>query len=177
MVATNYFQYQEAGTKYKEKVNDLQNYFRLESNSCASRFEPLGIDADGRIYYLPSSLGPFRGKKDRLPSPYERLSFRKWGWFIAVYGKPGTQIQDIELDEINADPDNKDELREEGWWGFSDVSEIRKLSKWLTSRPEIEDAEVTADGGSKSVDTKSLAKKIAEFADFIDWRLKRSTNK
>ncbi|GJJ06394.1 hypothetical protein Clacol_000585 [Clathrus columnatus] len=173
-------QYQEAEKRYKERIRDLQSYFRVEINSCASRFEPLGVDTDGRVYYLPSSLGPFRGKKDRLPSDKERLGFRRWGWFIAVYGKPGTQIQHFGCD-YSDDVDTNVKLREEGWWGFADVSEIRKLSKWLLSRAETEDEGVAPTTVGKLSPAprsqlnrmKTLAKAINEFADFIDWRLQR----
>lgn len=179
---TVHLQYKEAETRHKKNVADLRNYFRLETNSCTSRFEPLGVDPDGRIYYSPSSIGPYRGKKDRLPTANERLGFRKWGWFIVVYGKPGTQIQNLETE--NPDTTEKPETiarSREGWWGFSDVSELRKLSNWLTNHFEEKIAGATTEEGAQPKaplnPTKQLAKAINEFADFIDWRLKRSTSK
>ena len=101
-------------------------------DSCASRFTALGYDFDGRTYYTLSACGPQRGKKERLPSEGERSSMKRWGWFVAVWGKPGS------VQEKGEDAMVEDDPNAERWWGFADVQEMRKLSKWLTYRDEAD---------------------------------------
>ena len=140
-------QFRNAETEHKAIVAHIQNSHKPEIDSCASRFMSLGRDSDGRIYYALSASGPQRGKKERLPTESEQLAMKRWGWFIAVYGKPGTVIQHGS-DAMDEDED-EDEPSEERWWGFADVKEMRKLSKWLAYCAE---ADISTDIG----DTKPI---------------------
>jgi hypothetical protein len=124
---------------------------------CASRFTSLGSDAEGRTYYALSASGPQRGKKERLPSEGDRFAMRRWGWFIAVYGTPGTVIQPGSEDDIEEDEDeDEDRSKTARWWGFVGVEEMRKLSKWLAYCAEA-DASSSLVNGTKSTESSTDA--------------------
>lgn len=122
-------QFQNAEAEHKAIVADIRNYHKPEMDWCGSRFTRLGCDTEGRLYYALSASGPHRGKKERLPSEAERSTMKRWGWFIAVFGKPGTVIQHESEDDM--DEDSEDDPNGERWWGFAGIEDMRKLSKWL----------------------------------------------
>lgn len=165
-------------------------------DACSCRFAPLGCDMDGRTYYILSSSGPRKGKKDCLPSNTECAGMRRWGWFVAVYGRPGTMAQLPEDDHMETDSElaSDNDRNMPRWWGFASVDEMRKLSKWLVYRAELQssrseaspplsafnrsltplsqhEGETTSTKTDPTCGTKSLAKSIMIFADFIEWRL------
>lgn len=182
-------------------------------DSCSSRFVPLGCDKQGRIYYALSASGPQKGKKDRIPSDNERATMRRWGWFLAVYGKSGTVVKPLGSDDTDVDSDEEEDVEGDRWWGFADADEMRKLSKWIAYEAEtkggastdstpqtsnatsdravsparsltpLSDLEEELDSKAENEarvprpsKLKELAKSIMEFAEFIDWRLKRDAN-
>ncbi|KAF8513152.1 hypothetical protein BU17DRAFT_53535 [Hysterangium stoloniferum] len=120
--------FRAAEAVHKETISNLQNQHRAEMDLCTSRFMPVGFDMDGRTYYILSASGPQRGKKDRLLSEGERTEMKKWGWFIAVFGQPGSIVEGVNEDDNNG--------HEERWWGFATVKEMRQLSKWLAYSAE-----------------------------------------
>ncbi|KZS98679.1 hypothetical protein SISNIDRAFT_481388 [Sistotremastrum niveocremeum HHB9708] len=90
----------------------------------APRFRRLGIDLDDRVYYALSA-----SESKKLPKDEDRAHFRKWAWFVAVWGKrPGS----LEFDE-DGDP------IEDQWWGFYEPKQIRKLSRWVGWTGEMRD--------------------------------------
>lgn len=111
---------------------------------------------DGRTYYALSASGPRRGKKERLPGEGERP--KKWAWFISVWGKPGTIVhrdeESMDVDEEDAPPNT------ERWWTFTDVHEMRQLSKWLTFR-----ADADMSGEDTVVATSMLAGEMTRVTD------------
>lgn len=162
---------------------NLRHLLKAEMDACSSRFMPLGCDIDGRTYYILSASGPHQGKKDRVPSEAERSGMRKWSWFIAVYGRPGTIIAETNPDDVETDSGDGDPNANR-WWGFVNVEDMRKLSKWLAQRGETEPpaspshslttlSEQEADERMGTLSgMKYLARSIMEFADFVEWRLK-----
>jgi hypothetical protein len=133
-------------------VAQIQNSHKPEMDRCAPRFTSLGCDTDGRTYYALSASGPQRGKKERLPGEGERYALKRWGWFIAVFGKPGTTIQrgpDDDKDVV----ESRNESSSDRWWGFADVEEMRKLSAWLAYRAESD----IATEGKKSTGSSTIA--------------------
>lgn len=74
---------------------------------------------------------------------------RKWGWFLAVWGrvekplKKGKETKNSRKDDMSSDKENA-----EGWWGFSDPLEIKNLAKWIAAKEEL-DVKKTSDGFSK----------------------------
>ena len=113
----------------------------------------LGSDTDGRTYYALSASGPQRGKKERLPSESERFGMKRWGWFLAVYGKPGTVVQHGSEDDM----EDEDKPNVERWWGFADVEEMRKLSKWLAYRAEVDISDNVVDGTKSNKSSREAA--------------------
>ncbi|KAF8578019.1 hypothetical protein K439DRAFT_1621662 [Ramaria rubella] len=233
----NAWKFRKAESEHKAIVSNIQNSYKPEMDCSASRFASLGCDTDGRTYYALSASGPQRGKKERLPSEGERSSLKRWGWFVAVFGKAGTVVgrktEDVTEDEGDCE-ENKDPNAER-WWGFEDVGQMRSLSKWLAYCAEVnfpgsigKDANSSSSGSGTATSTlisslshntggvlsdncsvsptsdlflnemdvdrdeqdlhesdmsqpatalgmKSLAKAVLDFAEFVDWRLKRES--
>ncbi|KAF8495866.1 hypothetical protein JB92DRAFT_2992147 [Gautieria morchelliformis] len=147
--------FRNAEAQHKSIIAYIQNSHRAEMDCSASRFTSLGCDAEGRTYYALSASGPQRGKKERLPSESERFAMRRWGWFIAVYGKPGTVIQPGSEDDIEEDED-EGESKTARWWGFVDVEEMRKLSKWVAYCAEANTPNSIV-SGTKSTDATATS--------------------
>lgn len=84
-----------------------------------------------------------------MPTKEERGAMRKWGWFLAVWGrvekplKKGKETKNSRKDDMSSDKENA-----EGWWGFSDPLEIKNLAKWIAAKEEL-DVKKTSDGFSK----------------------------
>lgn len=141
-------------------MTQIQNSHKPEMDWCAPRFTSLGCDTDGRTYYTLSASGPQKGKKERLPGEGERFALKRWGWFVAVFGKPGSVVQHGSGDDADGDENGDDESNSERWWGFADVEEMRKLSKWLAYRAEADTA-TNSGAGEKSTDSSALASATA----------------
>lgn len=77
---------------------------------------------------------------------------RKWGWFLAVWGrveKPLKKGKETKNSRKDIDDDmSSDKENAEGWWGFSDPLEIKNLAKWIAAKEEL-DVKKTSDGFSK----------------------------
>ncbi|OCB90427.1 hypothetical protein A7U60_g2348 [Sanghuangporus baumii] len=176
--------YRAALAKHKDKLAALGYAHLLELQGAAPRFGPLGRDSQGRVYYASSA---FRRKdkraKAKVPDEEEREEMKKWGWFLAIWGR-GAILE-----------------REERWWGFYDPAEIRQLAKWLAAAEGVdgkdsafecfgevkvkrEDANNFASGGSGSdgeinfgqgpptqAQVKALVKSLNEYADLLEWRI------
>jgi hypothetical protein len=108
---------------------------------CAPRFRPLGIDLEGRVYYVLSPLNSRRRIREE-----DRVNFRKWSTFLLVWGVPGTHLKpvsdhsDSEEEDENGEKLEKPDQREEQWWGFYDTKDIRKLAAWLQFKGDYRDA-------------------------------------
>lgn len=76
---------------------------------------------------------------------------RKWGWFLAVWGrveKPLKKGKETKNSRKDIDDDmSSDEENAEGWWGFSDPMEIKNLAKWIAAKEEL-DVKKSSDGFS-----------------------------
>src|ERR1700749_1701122 len=104
----------------------------------APRFRPLGIDLDGRVYYALSPLNSKRRIREE-----DRVNFRKWSTFLLIWGKPGTFLKPVSEPSLDSDGEEdeseKCDPREEQWWGFYDIKEIRKLASWLQFQGDLRD--------------------------------------
>jgi hypothetical protein len=104
----------------------------------APRFRQAGVDLDGRVYYVLSPINSKRRIREE-----DRTSFKKWSCLVCVWGKRGTVVKEPPKEESDSDSDSDEEEtpeREQQWWGFHDVKEIRKLAKWLQWRGDLRDA-------------------------------------
>lgn len=76
---------------------------------------------------------------------------RKWGWFLAVWGrveKPLKKGKETKNSRKDIDDDmSSDKEDAEGWWGFSDPMEIKNLAKWIAAKEEL-DVKKSSDGFS-----------------------------
>lgn len=76
-----------------------------------------------------------------IVSADERSALRRWGWFVAVWGKKpaGGLMPDDDEDEDND---------VERWWGLWQPDEIRKLADWIAIRNGIAGERHPTDGDS-----------------------------
>jgi hypothetical protein len=162
------------------------------------RYEPLGVDHEGRTYHAlshPQAGGKGLGANKGL-SQSERNRLANWAYFVFVWGR---WPADAPLED-GTDQDDK-----ELWWAFNEAGAIRQLSNWLLStvlaREEVSgqistgDAAQEISGISTDKDTKdqqivgksggpdkpttesqavlrtrALCKGLSDFADFLDVR-------
>ena len=122
---------------------------RVISYAYALRFAPLGSDHEGRIYFAltPSVTerevaaallagdmtkgGKAQGRA--VVSTDERSALRRWGWFIAVWGK-----KPIDGFVPVVDDDDDDDVEDvERWWGIWQPDEIRRLADWIAIKNGI----------------------------------------
>jgi hypothetical protein len=123
-------------------LSALEQAQRVALHAHASRFAPLGLDHEGRIYVAltPSvaereaALALLAGDTSKggkahgraIVSADERSAMRRWGWFVAVWGKkPADGLTPAGEDE---------DLEVERWWGLWQPAEIRKLAYWIAVR-------------------------------------------
>ncbi|TDL24250.1 hypothetical protein BD410DRAFT_786359 [Rickenella mellea] len=129
--------YKASYKRHKTTLENLEHANERKLQSNAPRFQPLGKDADGRIYYVSSAHTP-----KKVPAADDRASMKKWSWFLAVWGrrkaeddpetsKAGSRGTDSAANDDGDEGDQDD--NEARWWGFSDPMEIKKLAKWLAS--------------------------------------------
>jgi len=136
--------------------------------SISSRFQPLGSDYDGRTYYALSHP-PLPSKKPSLP---DRARFANLAYCVFVWGRKPQ-------DALLANGEDDDDV--EGWWGFGEADDIRRLAKWRSYcivRKAYDST--TVDSSLSSVlepavapsdaQMKELVKGLEEFADFLDVR-------
>ncbi|KAF9010643.1 hypothetical protein BDQ17DRAFT_1322452 [Cyathus striatus] len=91
---------------HKLQLLNFENALKVLMPGFAPRFQPLGRDTEGRVYYaltpgvgereaaleflVNSLMDPKQKaktkKKDRVLSPEERSEMREWSWFLAVWG-------------------------------------------------------------------------------------------
>lgn len=125
------------------------------------RISPLGRDIEGRVYWaltpgmneredaldLLQSYSQGRSHKSRsrrkplVPSEEDRSAFRKWSWFVAVWGKkPPAAERTLVEDEDDSEVEEGDDDDDEQWWGFWEPEEIMKLASWVHFKAGLEDA-------------------------------------
>ncbi|KAI9510943.1 hypothetical protein F5148DRAFT_975965 [Russula earlei] len=134
-----------ARMEYKQRLNALEQAQRVVLHVYAPRFAPLGTDHEGRIYFaLTPSVAEreaagallagdiIKGGKAQgraIVSTDERSTMRRWGWFVAVWGKkPADGL-------LPEDDDDDDDV--ERWWGIWQPDEIRRLADWIAIRNGI----------------------------------------
>ncbi|KAJ8587446.1 hypothetical protein M405DRAFT_934681 [Rhizopogon salebrosus TDB-379] len=154
-------------------------------SSYAQRIAPLGRDKEGRVYWaLTPGRGERDASRDYLtsnveveqqdegskakskttksksawtpPSLSERVSHKRWSWFVAVWGvrprleerrdppkdeddsEDNSSESESESEPEEEDQENKTRRRKNktdperpGWYAFSDPSEIFKLAEWV----------------------------------------------
>ncbi|KAH9985808.1 hypothetical protein BJV74DRAFT_846358 [Russula compacta] len=148
-----------ARTEYKRSLSSLEHAQRVTLHAYAPRFAPLGTDHEGRIYFAltPSvaereaALALLAGDTTKggkaqgraIVSADERGAMRRWGWFVAVWGKKPV---DGLVPEGEDDNDEDDDA--ERWWGFCQPDEIRRLADWIAMKNGI------AADGKKRLATK-----------------------
>ncbi|KAL0577031.1 hypothetical protein V5O48_004965 [Marasmius crinis-equi] len=182
----------EDRTIHKDAVQGLENALKVVLPACAPRFQPLGTDHDGRVYWalspgvrdrefakslIAAASAPATSKKVRKPirrpkSAEERAMFKAWSWFLAVSGK---RPSDADVDGGESD---------EEWWVFWEPEEVKKLAGWISGRngldvkgedaAEAAGATVTATGGSnvRNQHLKTLVKNLQEYSTTLEWRCK-----
>ena len=65
-----------------------------------------------------------------IVSADERSTMRRWGWFVAVWGKkPADGLVPASEDDDDDDDEESDDV--ERWWGLWQADEIRKLADWI----------------------------------------------
>ncbi|KDQ21762.1 hypothetical protein BOTBODRAFT_168974 [Botryobasidium botryosum FD-172 SS1] len=160
-------QHRKAETEHKLTLNRLQLKHSRKLQSLQPRFSPLGADVDGNVYYALS----YPSKKQLKVPPFEeRDSFTRFSWFIFAWGKAGQHGVQGDFRQY--------------WWGFYEVKEIKKLSKWIESRAnEVHQEEADPKPGDpsraeKRVETatpppspaeiKALCKRLDEFTIFLE---------
>lgn len=130
---------------HKQILQDLEYAHRIAQYECIPRFNELGRDHEGRIYYaltpgpverdaagqlLAGGDGRVKFTKRRGPVTLEeRKGMQKWSWFVGVWGrKPEGAIiaKSEDEDEDQTTGDDRDT-----WWGFWDPQEIKKVAEWI----------------------------------------------
>ena len=127
-------------------------------HACAPRFAPLGVDHEGRIYFAltPSVAereaaaallagdttkgGKAQGRA--IVSTDERNTLRRWGWFIAIWGKK--PVDGL----VPEDEDEEDIDDVERWWGIWQPDEIRRLADWIAIKDGITEGKGLATKGN-----------------------------
>ena len=103
------------------------------------RFQPLGRDAQGRIYYISTT---YKGKKE--PTAEERASLKKWSWFLAVWCRISGTESEMDVD-TESDEEGEERFKRDGrWWCLSDPKEIRKLARWINATELLNDKVTTS---------------------------------
>ena len=91
------------------------------------------------------------GKAHRraIISSYERSAMRRWGWFIAIWGrKPADGILPPSNDDTDDDDEDDEDMDNERWWGLWQSDEIRKLADWIAIKNELTALDTPAESGS-----------------------------
>ena len=147
-----------ARMEYRRSLSALEQAQRVTLHACAPRFAPLGTDHGGRIYFAlspsvaereaavallagdTSKGGKAQGRA--IVSTDERSALRRWGWFVAVWGKkPGDGL---------VPEDDDDDVDVERWWGIWQPDEIRRLADWIAIKNGIaEEKCLTIKGDSR----------------------------
>jgi len=130
----------------KRSLSVLEQAQRVALHAYALRFAPLGADHEGRVYFAltPSMAereaaaallagdmtkgGKAQGRA--IVSTDERRAMRRWGWFVAVWGKKPTEG----LLPEDYDDDDDDVER---WWGIWQPDELRRLADWIAIKNAI----------------------------------------
>ncbi|KAH9963838.1 hypothetical protein BC827DRAFT_1118264, partial [Russula dissimulans] len=140
-----------ARMEYKRSLSALEQAQRVALHAYAPRFAPLGTDHEGRVYFaLTPSMAEreaaaallagdtIKGGKAQgraIVSSDERRAMRRWGWFIAVWGKK--PADGLLPDDYNDDDDDNDDDDVARWWGIWQPDEIRKLADWIAIKNGI----------------------------------------
>ena len=143
------WQNKAARTEYKRSLSSLEHAQRVTLHAYAPRFAPLGTDHEGRIYFAltPSvaereaALALLAGDTTKggkaqgraIVSADERSAMRRWGWFVAVWGKK--PVGGLVPEDDNDDNDGDDDV--ERWWGFWQPDEVRRLADWIAMKNGI----------------------------------------
>ncbi|KAF9510045.1 hypothetical protein BS47DRAFT_106873 [Hydnum rufescens UP504] len=132
------------------------------------RYEPLGVDHEGRTYYAlshPQVSGKGSGANKGL-SQSERNRLANWAYFVFVWGR---RPADAPLE------DGSDQDDEELWWAFNEATSIRQLSNWLLStvlaREEVSGQISTGDAAQEisgiSTDKDTKISKLSESREVL----------
>jgi len=149
-----------ARTEYKRSLNALEQAQRVTLHACTPRFAPLGTDHEGRIYFaLTSSVaereaaaallagdttkgGKAQGRA--IIGTDDRSTLRRWGWFIAVWGKK--PVDGLDPEDEDEDEEDMDDV--ERWWGIWQPDEIRRLADWIAIKNGIMEGKRPATKGN-----------------------------
>lgn len=137
--------------EYKRSLSALEQAQRVMLHAYAPRFEPLGADHEGRIYFAltPSVAereaaaallagdttkgGKAQGRA--IVSSDERSTLRRWGWFVAVWGKK--PVDGLVPQGEDDEDEDEDYEHVERWWGIWQPDEIRRLADWIAIKNGI----------------------------------------
>jgi hypothetical protein len=207
--------------QHKQTILALEQSLQIAMSAHSPRFEPLGRDVDGRVYwtlspgigereaakeFLSASAGEKQGAKvkgrtvkgKRAAEEEERKAMRRWSWFVAVWGRRPDDEDVHVVEKIVQSDDESDEDEEEiddgkeKWWGFWDPREIRRLAGFVGRRGGLKEEGGAEDIASAHSDEdpllisgsttheeaskrqlKELVKGLKEYADSLEWRIKR----
>jgi hypothetical protein len=181
-------QFKELRANHKENLHTLEQSLHVTMAAYAPRFGPLGRDADGRVYWaLSPSLGEREAAEDylalragtissqqakgrlakhkRAATEEERRGMKRWGWFVAVWGKrpddadvrfvsterPSMDSKiDSEGHENGHESDQGEDNGKEKWWGFWEPEEIRRLAAFVGRRGGLSQGDDTDESDSLS---------------------------
>lgn len=142
--------------QYNQAIRDIEFAHRVSLYRCVPRFNPIGRDSEGRIYYALSpgvaerdSAQQLMAGKDvkvkfgRKRGPFtedDRKELKRWSWFVVIWGRkpPGALVARDEDDESEDEDEDEDE---ECWWAFWDSKEIQNLADWLSVKHGLHGAE------------------------------------
>jgi hypothetical protein len=170
--------------QHKQTILALEQSLRIAVSAHSPRFEPLGRDVDGRVYWALSPgigervaamefLGASAGDKPsakckgrtvkgkRAAEEEERKSMRRWSWFVAVWGRRPDD-EDVRVVEkmVSSGEEEEDEEEiddgKEKWWGFWDPREIHRLAAFVGRRGGLKEERSTEDAASTHSDEGPL---------------------
>ncbi|KZT10703.1 uncharacterized protein LAESUDRAFT_643979 [Laetiporus sulphureus 93-53] len=152
--------------QYQQTCIDLEHAYRVAETTCIPRYAALGQDSEGRVYYALTPSEAEReaaaqllaGKDGKVKvtrkrgglTVEDRKEMQRWSWFIAVWGRLPKGAIRAKNDDEDSDDDDESEA-EEGWWGFWEPAEIKKLAIWISQRYEADGAKPTNHAQSNSL--------------------------
>lgn len=137
---------------HKQTLQDLEHAHSVAQTACIPRYNMLGQDHEGRVYYAltpgeaerEAAIRLIAGKDGKVKlhrkrgglTEEDRRDMNRWSWFVAVWGKlPGGAVK------VESEDDSEDEDEDRNaWWGFWDPQEITKVADWIAFKCELGDA-------------------------------------
>ncbi|GBE81141.1 hypothetical protein SCP_0308670 [Sparassis crispa] len=134
---------------HRQKLEGIEHAHRLALYTCTPRFSPLGQDHEGRVYYAltpgmaerEAALQVIAGKEGKIKvsrkrgvmTEDDRKGMQRWSWFVAVWGR-------LPRNAVKAgNDDNEDEDEDEGWWGFWEPEQVRRVASWIAEECRLGD--------------------------------------